>query len=85
MTITTISSREFDQDAGGARKAAAPGPVFITALGRPTHVLLTFAAYQKLVAPGPSLLEALAQDGDGDLTFDPPRLAEALAEPADLG
>ena len=37
MTITTMTSREFNQDAGGAKKAAEKGPVIITDRGRPAH------------------------------------------------
>jgi PHD/YefM family antitoxin component YafN of YafNO toxin-antitoxin module len=85
MSITTISSRQFNQDAGGAKKAAASGPVFITDRGRPAHVLLTFEAYQQLVGAEPSLLQALAQSGRRDLDFEPPRLSGMIAEPADLG
>lgn len=85
MSITTISSRQFNQDAGGAKKAAAAGPVFITDRGRPAHVLLTFDAYQELVGAGPTLLHALAQSGGGDFDFEPPRLSGMMAEPADLG
>jgi len=44
-----ISSREFNQDTSGAKKAAESGPVFITYRGRPVHVLLTFEAYQDLL------------------------------------
>jgi hypothetical protein len=84
MSITTISSRQFNQDAGGAKKAAAAGPVFITDRGRPAHVLLTFEAYQELVGAGPTLFHALAQGGGGDFDFEPPRLSGAIAEPADL-
>ena len=36
MTITTLSSRQFNQDAGGAKKAAKKGPVFITDRGSGT-------------------------------------------------
>lgn len=61
MSITTISSREFNQDAGGAKKAAEKGPVVITDRGRPAHVLLSFEDYQKLLGKGVSLAEALAQ------------------------
>lgn len=84
MSITTISSREFNQDACGAKKAAASGPVFITDRGRPAHVLLTFEAYQELIGGGPTLLEALAQSGDSDFEFEPPRLGGPLAKPADI-
>ena len=38
MTITTISSREFNQDTSGAKKAARIGPVFITDRGKSAHV-----------------------------------------------
>jgi hypothetical protein len=34
---TTLSSREFNQDTGRAKKAAENGPVFITDRGRPAH------------------------------------------------
>ena len=46
---TQMSSREFNQDTSGAKKAAEGGPVFITDRGRPAHVLLTFEAYQDLL------------------------------------
>ena len=84
MTITTISSREFNQDAGGAKKAADNGPVIITDRGRPAHVLLSFEEYQKLLGAGPSLLDALAQKEDGDFDFDPPRMGDDISRPADL-
>lgn len=79
MNITTISGREFNQDAGGARKAAEKGPVVITDCGRPAHVLLNFKDDQKLLGMGMSLAEALAQkseDCDSGFEFDPPRMAD---------
>ena len=48
MTITTISSREFNQHISEAKKAANKGPVFITDRGRPAHVLLSIKEYQQL-------------------------------------
>jgi prevent-host-death family protein len=83
MTVTTLSSREFNQDAGGAKKAAAKGPVIITDRGRPAHVLLTYDAYQALLGGGPSLLDVVAWEG-GDFDFDPPRLEGPLTRPVDL-
>ena len=83
MSITTISSRDFNQDAGGAKKAAERGPVIITDRGRPAHVLLSFDHYQKLLGAGPSLLEALAMPGGEDIEFDPPKL-DLTIRPADL-
>jgi prevent-host-death family protein len=84
MTITTLSSREFNQDASGAKKKARKGPVFITDRGRPAHVLLTIEEYRRLAGGGLSLAEALAQPGeDADFEFDPPRI-EIKTRPADL-
>lgn len=83
MAITTISSREFNQDAGGAKKAAEKGPVVITDRGRPAHVLLSFEDYQKLLGAGPSLFDALAMPGEEDIAFDPPKM-DLITRPADF-
>ncbi|MCU0895371.1 MAG: hypothetical protein MUD06_13830 [Rhodospirillales bacterium] len=56
--------------------------MFITDLGRPAHVLLTFAAYQELVGAQPSLLQALAQSDGGDFGFEPTQLGGMVAKPA---
>ena len=48
MSITTITSREFNQDVGRAKKAAQDGPVLITDRGRPAHVLLSIDDYRRL-------------------------------------
>jgi prevent-host-death family protein len=78
MSATTITSREFNQDTSRAKKAASNGPVFITDRGRPAHVLLSIAAYRKLMG-GQSLAEALAQpEDDADFAFDPPRMSLKL-------
>ncbi len=84
MSITTISSREFNQDAGGAKKAADKGPVIITDRGRPSHVLLSFEDYQKLTGTQRSLLDIVAQDQDDDIDFDPPRMGDRIFRPVDL-
>lgn len=54
-----MTSREFNQDTSGAKKAAERGPVFITDRGRPAHVLLTFEAYEKLL--GIHVIDRLAE------------------------
>ena len=84
MTITTLSSREFNQDASRAKRAAAKGPVFITDRGRPAHVLLSIADYQRLVGGNRKIADALAMPGAEDIEFDPPRLGEGIFRPADL-
>ncbi len=83
MTITTLSSREFNQDASGAKKAAKNGPVFITDRGRPAHVLLTIEEYQKMTSGSASIIDMLAMPGVEDVEFEPPR-AGNLYRSADL-
>ncbi len=82
--VTTLTSREFNQDASGAKKAAAKGPVFITDRGRPAHVLLTIEDYRRLAGEQTSVAEALAQPGS-DFDFDPPRIGPGIIKPLDLG
>ena len=83
MTITTLSSREFNQDASGAKKAANQGPVFITDRGRPAHVLLSIAEYQRLTASPSNIVDMLAMPGADEIDFDP-QPAHKLFQPADL-
>ncbi|MHB1606892.1 MAG: type II toxin-antitoxin system Phd/YefM family antitoxin [Leptospirales bacterium] len=83
MPITTLSSREFNQDSSGAKKAARNGPVFITDRGRPAHVLMTIQEYQKLTGGTVSIIDMLAMPGIEDLEFDAARTA-TLYRPADL-
>lgn len=83
MPITTVSSREFNQDASGAKRAASKGPVIITDRGRPAHVLLTIEAYQKLTQKSASIAELLAMPGVADVEFEPPRVGR-MARAADL-
>ena len=84
MTTKKLTSREFNQDTGRAKKAAQDGPVYITDRGRPSHVLLTFADYQRLAANRPSIIELLSQPpGIEDVEFDAPPSRET-AVPADF-
>jgi prevent-host-death family protein len=84
MAVTTLTSREFNQDTSGAKKAAQRGPVFITDRGRPAHVLLTIEDYRRLTGGEMSLAEALAQPGDANFEFKPPRAGGGIFKPADL-
>lgn len=84
MHITTFSSREFNQDAGRAKRASANGPVFITDRGRPAHVLLSITEYRRLLGETTSLLDALAQAGGSDFDFTPPKVSGPVTRPADL-
>lgn len=80
-----ISSREFNQDTSGAKKASLDGPVFITSRGKPAHVLLSYQHYLQLTGDGKTIGELLSLPGAEaiDLELPPPHLAE-LARPADL-
>ena len=83
MTITTITSRELNQDLSRAKRAAVSGPVFITDRGKPAHVLLSIEEYHKLTGGRRSLVEALSRPGLADIDLDPPRSA-IKSRPVDL-
>jgi prevent-host-death family protein len=63
----TISSRAFNQDAAGAKRAANQGPVFITDRGRPAHVLLSIEEYRRLLGERGRIAELLAFPGAEDI------------------
>lgn len=74
MTITTMSSREFNQRASEAKRAANNGPVFITDRGRPAHVLMRFEDYQQLTRQRRTIADALAMPEIADIEFEPARV-----------
>ena len=86
MPITTLSSREFNQDAGRAKRAARNGPVFITDRGRPALVLLSIKEYQQITNKGKSILDLLAMPemAEIDVDFEFPRMGDELFKPFDL-
>ena len=65
-----MTSREFNQDTGGAKRAAEKGPVFITNRGKPAWVLMSHAEYERLTRQEPSLAEALAMPGIADVDLE---------------
>lgn len=83
----TMSSREFNQNPSEAKRAAEEGPVIVTDRGEPAFVLIKYDAYRRLSGErGGSILDLLRQDGpDADFDFEPPRLDDGFARPADLG
>ena len=84
MSITTVSSREFNQDVSKAKRAALQGPVFITDRGQPAHVLLSMDDYQKITDNKASIVELLAMPDADAIDFEPPRINKELYRPADL-
>jgi prevent-host-death family protein len=76
MSVTTLSSREFQQNASQAQKAAQKGPVFITSRGKPVHVLLTIEEYRRIIGKRRSIADALAMPGIADIEVEFPRSRE---------
>lgn len=76
MSITTITSREFNQDVSRAKRAAKSGPVFITDRGKPSHVLLTAEEYRRLSGKRRTIGEALSMPGIAEIEFEIPRFTD---------
>lgn len=74
MTTTILSSREFNQDTGKAKKAALQGPVFITDRGKASYVLLTVEEYRKISGTQANIADLLAMPEPEDIDFQPPKL-----------
>ncbi len=62
--MTTLTSREFNQDVGRAKREARMEPVFITDRGKPTHVLMSFDAFRQISGQTESIIDLLAMDED---------------------
>ncbi len=80
--MTTLTSRELNQDIGRAKREAKRGPVFITDRGKPVHVLLSIEDYRRLTGKRSTLAEALAMPGSAKIDFDPPKAEIGLRVPA---
>ncbi|QGY00982.1 type II toxin-antitoxin system Phd/YefM family antitoxin [Methylobacterium mesophilicum SR1.6/6] len=83
MTVTTLSSRAFQQNASHAQKAAETGPVFITRRGEPVQVLLSIEAYRQLANQRCNLVEALSAPGLSEIPLEVPRV-DSFPSPTDL-
>lgn len=81
--ITTLTSREFNQDTARAKKAAADGPVIITDRGEPAHVLLTYKRFQELAGGRPDIVSLIGMVEGADMDFEPAK-AEVEVKPAEL-
>jgi prevent-host-death family protein len=84
MITTTLSSREFNQDTAGAKKAAAQGPVVITDRGRPAHVLLTYERYKALTGTNADIVTLLAPPEAAGIEFEPDAVG-TIFRPAEFG
>ena len=82
MQIRTLSSREFNQDIGSAKRAAINAPVIITDRGKPSHVLLSINQYQKITGQQKTIVELLSMPEEFD--FEPERMTDNPFKTADL-
>jgi prevent-host-death family protein len=67
LMVTTLSSREFNQDTGRAIKATETGLVVITDRGKPVYVLMTFSDYQRVMGKRKNILDLVGMKGAGDI------------------
>ena len=84
MTITTVTSREFNQDVSKIKRAALHGPVFITDRGHTVHVLLAIEDYEKLTKTKESIIDLLAMSDAADIDFEPVKSRKKLYRAEDF-
>ena len=81
--MTTMTSRDFNQNSSAAKRAALEGPVFITDRGQISHVLLSYETYTAL-HQSKSMTELLACPESVDFDFEPEKLSASLTKPVDF-
>jgi len=81
MTVTTLTSQQFNRDNAGAKRAAKRGPVFITSRGEASHVLLSIEEYRRLANDNKSIVDLLGMPLDDDFEFDVPKIDEIARVP----
>lgn len=70
------SSRDFNQDVAGAKRAAREGPVIVTDRGEPAFVLMTHADYTAMAGKRKTLLDVCADPNpEADFEWEPEKLA----------
>ncbi len=79
--VSIYSSREFNQDTSGAKRAALKGPVFITDRGETSFVLMSVSEYRKLTTAGKSIADLLSMPAEVDIDFEVPKVAIELKIP----
>lgn len=84
MAIKKITSREFNQDLGKAKRAAAKGPVVITDRGEPAHVLLSIEEYQRLTGGKANIADLLFDKQAAKIEFEISRVQESSLQIPEL-
>ena len=77
--MSTLTSREFNQNTGRAKKEALSGPVYITDRGKPSHVLLSYEEYKAMTEKKATIGELLSMDGVEDIEFTPGQVTDKAA------
>ena len=83
MAVTTFSSREFNQAASQAKRAANTGAVLITDSRKAAHVLISIGLYERLTGSRQKIADLIAMPGAESIECDAVRSRE-LDGPADL-
>lgn len=84
MAITTVTSREFNQDVSKIKRASLKGPVFITDRGYPAHVLLSIHDYEELTKTKENIVDLLAMPDVADMDFEVPKLNKKMYRSEDF-
>ena len=84
MSITTVSSRTFNQNVTEAKRSALEQPVFITDRGNITHVLLNIDHYKEITKNSSDIIELLAMPDADTVDLEPGRLGDVNLKPADF-
>mgnify|MGYP003144323938 CR=1 FL=1 len=71
MTKQTVSSRELNQALSRIKKSSLTGPVIITDRGQPSHVMMSYAEYQRLTGKRTSIVERLSNPAATEVEFEP--------------
>jgi hypothetical protein len=83
--VNRMTDGEFQRPPEVATRAAATGPVYITDRGCPTHVLLTYAAYEGLTGDAESGLDRLGHPVGVESVHLGVRRDTEVSQPADFG
>ncbi len=71
MTKTILADYQIIKNFAKARKAPQAEPVVITTNSKPSHVLMTFDGYKRLIADNRSIAKLFHYPGAAEIKFDP--------------
>jgi prevent-host-death family protein len=67
ISMSTVTSRDFNNDVAAAKRRAAIEPVIITDRGRPSFVLMSMSEFTRLRGPSGGIVDALRMSEDVSL------------------